>query len=50
MSQFQKDQLVDQIERLEMKIDFFTNTAIQHGEDGNIDEMDRINDEVEKLR
>lgn len=50
MSQFQKDQLVDQIERIEMKIELYANTAIQHGEDGNIEEMDKINDEVEKLR
>ena len=41
---------MDQIERLEEKIELFANTAIQHGEDGNIEEMDKINTEVEKLR
>ena len=33
-----------------MKIDFYANNAIKHGEDGNIEEMDKITEEVEKLR
>lgn len=33
-----------------MKIDFFTNNAIKQGEEGNIEEMYKINEEVDKMR
>lgn len=42
--------MVERIEQLEQKIDFFITTAQKQGEEGNIEESEAIMVAVEKLR
>lgn len=50
MTDLQKEQLYRRIDQLEQKIDFFVSSAQQQGEEGNIDESEKIMLEVENLR
>ena len=50
LTSFQRDQLFQRIDQLEQKIDFFITNAQKQGEEGNIDESEKIMIEVEKHR